>query len=90
MIAPEEVQVAEDLIFDRRSEGYDPLQRMLAIFADRKAADATKKVRARKPWKAACATASSMATARGWSDELARRMQTHAPLDIINNISSKA
>ena len=46
LIAPEEVKVAEDLIFDRRSEGYDPLQRMLEIFADRKAADATKKKRA--------------------------------------------
>ncbi|MFI4982899.1 MAG: dihydropteroate synthase, partial [Nevskiales bacterium] len=26
-IAPEEIQVAEDLIYDRRREGYDPLQR---------------------------------------------------------------
>jgi 5-methyltetrahydrofolate--homocysteine methyltransferase len=34
-IPPEEVQVAEDLIFDRRREGYDPLQRMLELFADR-------------------------------------------------------
>ncbi|RFD18598.1 methionine synthase, partial [Komagataeibacter melaceti] len=46
MIAAEEVKVAEDLIFDRRAEGYDPLQRMLEIFADRKAADAVKKARA--------------------------------------------
>ena len=30
---PEEVQVAEDLIFDRRREGYDPLQRLLELFA---------------------------------------------------------
>ena len=46
LIAPEEVKVAEDLIFDRRAEGYDPLQRLLEIFADRKAADATVKKRA--------------------------------------------
>ena len=46
LIAPEEVQVCEDLIFDRRREGYDPLQKLLEIFADRKLADATKKVRA--------------------------------------------
>ena len=45
-IAPEEVQVVEDLIFDRRREDYDPLQKLLEIFADRKLADATKKVRA--------------------------------------------
>ncbi len=38
-IPPEEVQVAEDLIFDRRREGYDPLQKLLEMFAGRKAAD---------------------------------------------------
>jgi 5-methyltetrahydrofolate--homocysteine methyltransferase len=37
-IAPEEVEAAEDLIFDRRREGYDPLQAFMALFADRKAA----------------------------------------------------
>ncbi|TQF78029.1 methionine synthase [Elioraea sp. Yellowstone] len=45
-IPAEEVQVAEDLIFDRRREGYDPLQRMLELFADRKAADTGKRKRA--------------------------------------------
>ena len=43
-IPPEEVQVAEDLIYDRRREGYDPLQRMLELFSGRKAADNVKKV----------------------------------------------
>ncbi len=37
LIAPEEVQVCEDLLFDRRREGYDPLQKLLELFADRKA-----------------------------------------------------
>ena len=46
MIAPEEVKVCEDLIFDRRAEGYDPLQKLLELFADRKAADAVAKKRA--------------------------------------------
>ena len=45
-IPPEEVKVAEDLIFDRRSEGYDPLQKLLEIFAGRKAADAAAKKKA--------------------------------------------
>lgn len=36
-IPAEEVQVAEDLIFDRRQEGYDPLQAFIALFTDRKA-----------------------------------------------------
>lgn len=43
MIAEEEVRVAEDLIFDRRSEGYDPLQKFLELFSGRKASDAVKK-----------------------------------------------
>src|ERR1700736_3139434 len=34
-IPEEEVQVAEDLIFDRRREGYDPLQAYIALFEDR-------------------------------------------------------
>ncbi|MBL6453776.1 methionine synthase [Belnapia sp. T6] len=46
LIPPEEVEVAEDLIFDRRREGYDPLQKLLEIFSGRKAADNVKKVRA--------------------------------------------
>jgi 5-methyltetrahydrofolate--homocysteine methyltransferase len=32
-IPAEEVKVVEDLIFDRRAEGYDPLQKVLEIFA---------------------------------------------------------
>ncbi|MGK5529546.1 methionine synthase [Streptomyces sp. URMC 129] len=31
-IAPEQVEVARDLIYDRRREGYDPLQRFLELF----------------------------------------------------------
>ncbi|NKC31886.1 methionine synthase [Falsiroseomonas selenitidurans] len=45
-IPAEEVEVVEDLIFDRRREGYDPLQKVLEIFSGRKAADNVKKVRA--------------------------------------------
>ena len=33
----EEVEAAEDLIFDRRADGHDPLQAFMALFADRKA-----------------------------------------------------
>ncbi|AXY21678.1 Methionine synthase [Komagataeibacter saccharivorans] len=85
LIAKEEVKVAEDLIFDRRSEGYDPLQRMLEIFADRKAADAVKKARAE--------TAPERLKDRivdgdrkGLEDDLAEAMRDMAPLDIINTV----
>lgn len=49
LIPPEEVKVMEDLIYDRRAEGYDPLQKLLEMFAGRKAADAVAKVRAETP-----------------------------------------
>ncbi len=47
-IPKEEVEAAEDLIFDRRREGYDPLQAFMALFADRKSAASEKKKRAEK------------------------------------------
>lgn len=45
-IPAEEVKVMEDLIFDRREEGYDPLQKLLEMFSGRKAADNVAKVKA--------------------------------------------
>jgi 5-methyltetrahydrofolate--homocysteine methyltransferase len=45
-IPAEEVKVMEDLIYDRRAEGYDPLQKVLEMFAGRKAADSVAKKKA--------------------------------------------
>ncbi len=85
LIAPEEVAVAEDLIFDRRREGYDPLQRLLEMFADRKAADATQRKRAE--------TAEGRLKDRivdgdrkGLTDDLDDALKRMAPLDIINTV----
>ena len=44
-ILPAEVQAAEDLIFDRRRPGYDPLQAYMALFAERKADEGVVKQR---------------------------------------------
>ena len=44
-IPKREVEVAEDLIFDRRRDGYDPLTEFLALFEGRKAAKNETKVR---------------------------------------------
>jgi len=85
MIAAEEVKVAEDLIFDRREEGYDPLQRMLEIFADRKAADATKKQRA-ETVEERLKDRIVDGDRKGLADELDEAMTRHKPLDIINTI----
>ena len=85
LIAAEEVQVCEDLIFDRRREGYDPLQRLLEIFADRKLVDAVKKVRA-DTVEGRLKDRIVDGDRKGLGDELDEAMLTNAPLDIINNI----
>jgi 5-methyltetrahydrofolate--homocysteine methyltransferase len=85
MIAPEEVKVAEDLIFDRRAEGYDPLQRMLEIFADRKAADATAKQRA-DTVEGRLKDRIVDGDRKGLTEDLDEALKSLAPLDIINNV----
>ena len=55
------MRVAEDLIFDRRRDGYDPLQAFIALFEDRTAEKAEKKGAAgdssRSGWRSASSTA---------------------------------
>jgi 5-methyltetrahydrofolate--homocysteine methyltransferase len=85
MIAPEEAKVAEDLIFDRRTDGYDPLQRLLEIFADRKAADATTKKRA-DTVEGRLKDRIVDGDRKGLTADLDEALQTLSPLDIINNV----
>jgi 5-methyltetrahydrofolate--homocysteine methyltransferase len=84
LIAPEEVKIAEDLIFDRRAEGYDPLHRLLEVFADRKAADATVKKRA-ETVEGRLKDRIVDGDRKGLGDELDEALLTNKPLDIINN-----
>ena len=81
-IAEEEVQAAEDLIFDRRREGYDPLQAFMALFADRKTA-ATKKER---PAEVEERLKQRIVDGdrQGLEADLDEAMAKHPPLDIIN------
>jgi 5-methyltetrahydrofolate--homocysteine methyltransferase len=85
LIAPEEVQVAEDLIFDRRREGYDPLQRLLEIFADRKLADATVKKRA-ETVEGRLKDRIVDGDRKGLTADLDEAMAKLPPLEIINNV----
>jgi len=85
LIAEDEARVADDLIFDRRAEGYDPLQRLLEIFADRKAAATAKKTRA-ETVEGRLRDRIVDGDRKGLEDELAAAMDVHSPLDIINNI----
>ncbi len=85
LIAAEEVQVCEDLIFDRRREGYDPLQRLLELFADRKLADAVKKTKS-ETVEGRLKDRIVDGDRKGLGDELDAALKVHKPLDIINNI----
>jgi 5-methyltetrahydrofolate--homocysteine methyltransferase len=86
LIAPEEVEVAEDLIFDRRREGYDPLARMLEMFAGRKAADTGAKKRA-ETVEGRLKDRIVDGDRKGLEDDLQEAVAKGlAPLDIINTV----
>src|SRR6185503_15310333 len=84
-IPEEEVRVAEDLIFDRRLEGYDPLQAFMALFEDRTVEKAEKQGR---PEKLEDRLAQRIVDGDRLDLEadLALAMQGYKPLDIINDI----
>src|SRR5215813_9395810 len=84
-IPEEEVRVAEDLIFDRRREGYDPLQAYIALFDNR---TAEKSVARGRPEKLEERLAQRIVDGdrQGLEADLDLAMETYRPLDIINNI----
>ncbi len=82
-IAPEELKAAEDLIFDRRAEGYDPLHAFIDLFKNRSGVA--------EVVKAAPTTVEERLTRRivdgdrnGLDVDITEAMLTHAPLHIIN------
>ncbi len=85
LLAPEEVKVAEDLIFDRRTEDYDPLQKLLAMFAGKKAADTAKKVRA-DTVEGRLKDRIVDGDRKGLTDELDDALKIREPLSIINDV----
>src|SRR5580700_7289543 len=84
-IPEEEARVAEDLIFDRRRDGYDPLHKFMALFQDRTIEKAEKKGR---PEKLEDRLAQRIVDGDRLDLEadLELAMQSYTPLDIINNI----
>ncbi len=81
-IPPEEVEAAEDLIFDRRREGYDPLQAFMALFADRKVSEVKKE----RPAEVEKRLSQRIIDGdrQGLEDDLDEAMVKHPPLEIIN------
>ena len=84
-IPEEEVRVAEDLIFDRRHDGYEPLQAFMALFENRAVEKAEKKGR---PEKLEDRLAQRIVDGDrlDLESDLDLAMQSYRPLDIINDI----
>lgn len=79
------LRIADDLIFDRRRSNYDPLQELLALFADAKACARTKPkaaetLEARLKWRIV------EGERAGLEGDLAEALKRHSALDIINVI----
>ena len=82
-IPKEEVQAAEDLIFDNWRDGKDPLATFMALFADRKAAASTAKKRSDKV-EERLAERIVDGDKNGLEADLDEALESIPPLDIIN------
>ena len=82
-IPEEEVRIAEDLIFDRRTEGYDPLQAFIALF-DGRAGEKTEKKGRPEKLEDRLAQRIVDGDKQELEADLDLAMQVYSPLDIIN------
>ena len=84
-IPPEELRVAEDLIFDRRHDGYDPLHAFIALFENR-AIEASEKKGRPERLEDRLAQRIVDGDRQGLEADLDLAMASYPPLDIINEI----
>ena len=82
-IPEEEVKAAEDLIFDRRREGYDPLHAFIALFEGRTAEATEKRARA-EDVETRLKDRIVDGDRQGLEEDLDEALAKHPPLDIIN------
>jgi 5-methyltetrahydrofolate--homocysteine methyltransferase len=82
-IPEQEVEVAEDLIFDRRRPGYDPLHAFIALFEGR-SAETTKRRERAADVETRLKDRIIDGDRQGLEDDLGEALQKHPPLDIIN------
>src|SRR5436309_2457437 len=79
-------QVALDLVYDRRSEGYDPLQELLAIFEDVTAADVEKEDRSGWPVEERLKHRIIDGDRDGLEADLDEALATRPALSIVNDV----
>jgi 5-methyltetrahydrofolate--homocysteine methyltransferase len=79
-------QVCLDLIYDRRSDGYDPLQELLSLFEDVTAAAVVKEDRSDWPVERRLSQRIIDGDRDGLEDDLSLALETHDALAIVNNV----
>jgi 5-methyltetrahydrofolate--homocysteine methyltransferase len=84
-IPAEELRIAEDLVFDRRHQGYDPLHAFIGLFENRAVETAEKKGRPEQ-LEERLAQRIVDGDRQGLEADLDLAMASYKPLDIINNI----
>lgn len=77
--------IAEDLVFDRRREGYDPLQEFLKAFAEVSESTSSRKSRPQKV-EERLKHRIIEGDRTGLEEDLDEAMLVHRPLDIVNDI----
>ncbi len=82
-IPEEEVKAAEDLIFDRRGDGKDPLQDFIALFEGRSGVKTEKRQRAADV-ETRLKDRIIDGDRQGLEEDLDEALKSHPPLDIIN------
>ncbi|MDA1101119.1 MAG: methionine synthase [Proteobacteria bacterium] len=83
-IPADEAKAAEDLIYDRQREGYDPLHAFIGLFQDRTTSTAKKERPAAVEERLKLRIIDG--DRPGLEDDLDEAMQAHAPLAIVNDI----
>jgi 5-methyltetrahydrofolate--homocysteine methyltransferase len=79
-------QVTLDLIYDRRREGYDPLQELMAIFEDVDAAEIEKEDRTGWPVEERLKHRIIDGDRDGLEPDLDEALQTHTALEVVNDV----
>ena len=82
-IPKEEARLAEDLIFDRRREGYDPLHAFIDLFQGRTAEQSEKRARA-EDVETRLKDRIVDGDRQGLEQDLDEALAKHPPLDIVN------
>ena len=79
-------QVCLDLIYDRRREGYDPLQELLALFEDVSAGEVEREDRSGWPVEERLKHRIIDGDRDGLEADLDEALQTHTALEVVNDV----